>query len=417
MSSEDVDLIEVEIDSPPWSLSTKVIVVVVGLCLIVLVAYRFQSLIGQLVVAAILAYILNPIIVFVDTRTTAKRSTVLIIIYLTIAVIVGWASVALGFAAVEQATSLIRQAPQLIEDGLALFSELTASTEPIVLGPFSVNPLDIPWQQIGEQILGLLQPVLGQGSQIITQAAAGIATFLGNIVFVFVISIYIANEIPRVRDYVGDLFTLPGYRYDADRLMQEFGRIWSAYLRGQIILGLTIFVLVWLGLTLMGVQNALALGILSGLLEFIPIIGPFVGTTAAMVVAFFQPDNPFGIVGWQFALLVLAFMFLVQQLENVVLVPRIVGNALDIHPLIVMVSVFMGGSIAGILGAILAAPVAATLKLIGTYAWHKLFDEPPFPDLLPNVKAIPPPEPEPEPKPEPEPELEPSSLPNTVKES
>ncbi len=67
--------------------------------------------------------------------------------------------------------------------------------------------------------------------------------------------------------------------------------MWSAYLRGQVLLGLVIFFMVWIGLTLLGVQNSLALGILSGFLEFVPTIGPVVSAIVAMIVAFFQPNN------------------------------------------------------------------------------------------------------------------------------
>ena len=77
-------------------------------------------------------------------------------------------------------------------------------------------------------------------------------------------------------------------------------------------------------------------------------------------------------------------MIIIQQIENNVLVPRIVGEALDLNPLFVFVGALMGTSLAGILGAILAAPVMATVKLVGTYAWHKFFDEPPFSEPEPD---------------------------------
>jgi predicted PurR-regulated permease PerM len=223
------------------------------------------------------------------------------------------------------------------------------------------------------------------------------------LLFIFVLSIYIAIEIPKLSGYVGDFAQTPGYRRDAERLMREFGRIWSAYLRGQVILGLTIGIIVWIGLLVLGVENSGALGLLSGLLDFIPIIGPVIGAAAAMIVGFFQPDHcqgifqflmqdPCPLAGWQFLLIVLGLMFVVQQLENNILVPRIVGEALDLHPLVVMISVFMGGSLAGILGAILAAPLAATLKLIGIYVWRKMFDDYPFraPEMVESLPAAPP---------------------------
>jgi predicted PurR-regulated permease PerM len=162
--------------------------------------------------------------------------------------------------------------------------------------------------------------------------------------------------------------------------LREFGRIWSAYLRGQVLLGLVIFLVVWLGLALLGVQNSLALGLLSGLLEFIPVLGPIIGAGAAIIVALFQPDTLGQMGNWQYAGVVLIFMLIVQQLENNILVPRIVGESLELHPIIVIVGVFMGSSLAGVLGAILAAPVVATLKLLSIYAWRKMFDQPPFPN-------------------------------------
>jgi predicted PurR-regulated permease PerM len=140
---------------------------------------------------------------------------------------------------------------------------------------------------------------------------------------------------------------------------------------------------------ILGVQNSLALGLLSGLLEFIPTVGPVIGAVVAVLVALFQPSNYLGLAPWQYALAVLALMIVIQQLENNLLVPRIVGGALDLRPLIVIVGVFMGASLFGILGAILAAPVIASMKLLGTYAWRKLFDLPPFPGDEPPEEAFP----------------------------
>lgn len=377
-------------NSPPWGRSTKVIVAVIALLLLAAVAYRFQSLIAQLTIAAILAYILNPVVVLVNNQTSLNRSVVILIAYLLVAIAFVWALIALGVAAFQQITSLLQQVPQLIDNTTDVFQALTIRTEPFEIGAFSLDPIIIPWDAITQQILGFVEPAIAQGTLMARQAATTTVGLVGNFFFIFVISIYIAIEIPRLGGYVGDFAHTPGYRLDAERMTREFGRIWSAYLRGQVILGLMIGFTVWLGLSILGVQNALALGILSGLLEFIPIIGPVIGAGAAIVVAFFQPGNYLGLESWQYALVVLGLMLVIQQIENSLLVPRIVGDALDLHPVLVMVAVFMGGSIAGILGAILAAPVLATLKLLSIYAWRKMFDQHPFPE--PEL-AQPPPRP------------------------
>ncbi len=374
-------------NSPQWNRTVKASVAIGFLLLAALLAQRFQSLIGQIVAAAIIAYILNPIINLLDKNLKIKRGTVLIVVYLLLAVGVIWAITALGVAAFQQVTTFINLVPELIADMVTFVEEITTRTEPIVIGAFTIDPAIIPWEAITNQVLSLVEPVLGQGGQIIRQLASTTVRWVGILFFMFMISIYIANEIPRLGGYVARVAQQPGYQHDAERLMREFGRIWSAYLRGQVILGLIIFLVVWLGLAILGVQNALALGLLAGLLEFVPTIGPIVSAIVSITVAFFQPFNYLGVPGWQYALFVLAFMFLVQQLENSILVPRIMGQALDLHALVVIIGVYMGGSLAGILGAVLAAPVIASLKLVGVYAWRKMFDLYPFPE----PEKIPPP--------------------------
>ncbi len=366
--------------SPPWGRTTKVVVALVMLILVAMLAQRFQSLIGQIVGAAILAYILNPIIALLDRRTKLNRGPVLAIVYLLFAVGVIGGLIALGVAAFQQVSAFIELVPDLIERVVTIFQDLTVRTDPIIILSYKIDPGIIPWDAITNQVLGFVEPILSQGGQIISQMAATTVGWLGAGFFMFMVSIYVAYEIPQLGSYVSRFAQQPGYQYDAERLMRDFGRIWSAYLRGQVILGFVIFLVVWLGLAILGVQNALALGLLAGLLEFVPTLGPLVSAGVAVVVALVQPTNYLGLPGLQYALVILALMFVIQQLENTILVPRIVGESLDLNPLIVIVGVFMGGSLAGILGAVLAAPVVATIKLLGTYAWRKMFDLPPFPD-------------------------------------
>ena len=251
-----------EHESPPWSRSTKIIVTVAALVLVIWLTYRFQSLISQIVIAAILAYVLNPIIVQLDKRTGLKRSTGILVVYLLLALAVIGGFVALGFAAFEQISSLIEQVPMFIQDITAVIEEFTARTDAFTIGPFSLDPSIIDINLIQDQLIGLVEPAVSQGGQLVTDVATATITTLGNLFFIFVISIYLAIEIPLLGGRVANMAQLPGYRQDVERLLREFGRIWSAYLRGQVILGLIIFVVVWLGLALLGVQNSLALGLL-----------------------------------------------------------------------------------------------------------------------------------------------------------
>ncbi|MDT8307149.1 MAG: AI-2E family transporter [Anaerolineae bacterium] len=371
---------EYDVESPPWNRTTKTVVVLVSLLLFALLAWRFSGLIAQVVMAAVLAYLLHPLIRFIDERTPLRRGTITLIVYILFLFLLAGIITALGLVVYNQVVAFINNLPNLVTQTINLLRDWFPDPETeILFGPFSFTLSTVEWSTVRAQALGLVEPLLSRSGQYVSQAAGTTLRLLGNVLFVWVVSIYTALEIPRLRGYVGSFAQPPGYRRDAELLMSEFGNIWSAYLRGQIILGLVIGTIVAITLGILQVQNALALGLLSGLLEFIPVVGPVIGTIAAMLVTLFQPTHFAGMSAFGHAGVVLAAMIVIQQLENNLLVPRIVGGALDLHPILVMVGVFMGASVAGILGAVLAAPVLASVKLVGVYAWRKMFDLPPFP--------------------------------------
>lgn len=377
---------EPEPESPLWSTNTKIIITIGVLVLLVAVTIRFTNVIRMVTLAAIIAYLMNPIIAFVHKRTKIGRGLAVAIVYLLLVVVLVTAVTILGAATYIQAASFIQQLPILITDITGYIETIATGTEPIEIGTFSFSPAEINWDAIGQQVLGLVEPVAGRTYQILTSVATRTIGIVGDLFFIFILSIYLAAEIPKLGDYVVRVARTPGYQHDAKRLMQSFSQVWSSYLRGQMLLGLSIGFASWSGLAILGVQNSIALGIISGILEFVPNIGPIIGAVIAVIVAFFQPTaNTFGLTSVQLALLVLGWMFIVQQLENNLLVPRIMGNALDLHPLLVLLGVLMGASLAGILGAILAAPLLASIKLLSLYVWRKMFDLPPFEKQLPPV--------------------------------
>ena len=374
-------------DSPKWSPTTKAIVAAVTLFLAGLVIWRFQSLIGPLVLAVMLAYILNPLIVLTTQYTRLKRGAAVLLIYFGLLLVWLGGATVLVLVAVDQVQILADVVPGQFARAVALVQSLPdlLPFQTITLGPYAWDVrsllvgLNVDWQNLVNQAIGVVQSLFSTGGGWATQLAGATVSAIGLGFLIFVVSIYIAIDIPRYGGLIGDIATQPGYRADAERLTRETSRIWSAYLRGQVILGLVIGVVVSITLGLLGVRNALGLGLLSGVMEFLPVIGPLIGVGTAVLVAFFQDAPGFGLSSLNFAVMVVVVMLLIQQVENNLLVPRIVGDALDLHPLVVMISVVMGASLAGILGAVLAAPVVATLKLLGIYTWHKMLDLPPFP--------------------------------------
>ncbi len=371
-------------NSPPWSRTTKAIVASAALIVTALAIWKFRSLIAPIVTAMILAYLLNPVINFLYRRTGLSRGRSILLVYLVIILIFVGGGIALGVVAVDQAVSLYTNLPDLFDralvGGQALLDQALDTV--IIVGPLQFDPgtvvSGIDGQLVISQISNFARPAFSVGGSFATQLTQATITWLGLAVLVFALSIYLVRDAPKIGPAISNLAHQPGYRQDADRMIASFMNIWDAYLRGQVILALTISLAVSVVLTLLGVSNSLALGALAGILEFLPVIGPIISTVAAVLVVIFQPENYWGLSPLWHALLVAVAMLAIQQFENSVLVPRIVGGALDLHPLVIMVAVLMGASLAGILGAVLAAPVVASIKLLGGYAWRKMLDLPPF---------------------------------------
>jgi predicted PurR-regulated permease PerM len=377
-------------NSPPWSPITKAIVAIVALVMIALILWYFSALIRPLVIAAILAYLLNPLINLLMTRLHLGRGMAVTIVYLVFLLVLLGGVVGLGFVAFDQVSRVINLLPdsmtEVVESVEVIINRALQRAAEVTGYNFSGLAAQLNLSEIARQALSWIQPALSRSGTLAAQLAGGAINIVTNGLLIFIVSFYIAKDSPQFGQTIRELAQQPGYGHDAERLMREFLKIWDAYLRGQVILGIVIGIIVSTSLSLLGVNNALGLGLLAGILEFLPVIGPFISTVAAVLVALFQDTNYLGLDPLHFALVVLVVMIVIQQVENSFLVPRIVGDALDLHPLVVMISVVMGASLAGILGAILAAPVAASLKLFGTYAWRKMLDLPPFPDPEPPPK-------------------------------
>jgi predicted PurR-regulated permease PerM len=148
----------------------------------------------------------------------------------------------------------------------------------------------------------------------------------------------------------------------------------------------------WLGLAALGVPGALYLGIIAGLLEIIPNIGPVISAIPAVIVAVLMGSNYLPVNSLIVALLVILLYTAVQQLENNLIVPRVLGGAVELPSLIVMLGVIVGTSIGGILGALLATPVIASGREIVRYLYRKTLGEEPFPigeaSLKPEKKTF-----------------------------
>jgi hypothetical protein len=164
----------------------------------------------------------------------------------------------------------------------------------------------------------------------------------------------------------------PIYKPEITALATRIRHVWEGFFRGQVTLMLIIGSVVWIGGAAIGLPFALFLGVIAGLLEIIPNLGPTLATIPAVIIALVLGPTYYEMNHFIFALLVITFYVLVQVSENSLIVPNIMGEAVDLHPILVLTGVFIGATVWGILGALIAAPTIATLKEIFGYFYYKI---------------------------------------------
>ncbi|RME83793.1 MAG: AI-2E family transporter, partial [Caldilineae bacterium] len=229
-------------------------------------------------------------------------------------------------------------------------------------------------------------------------ATSVIGRFLGSLIsglLLILLTFYIANDLPKIGARV-ESFAPPAYQAEWRELWRRTGVIWNAFFRGQIILSASVGVAVWLGLSIIGVPGALALGVLSGVLEVIPNLGPVLAALPALLLALLQGSTNYPETSHLTIMLVtIVFYIGIQQVENLFLVPRILGQSVGIHPALVLVGVAAFTFQFGILGAFVATPTIATLQLWFSYFHARILLQEPFPLAIspePEPQAQAPPE-------------------------
>lgn len=177
-------------------------------------------------------------------------------------------------------------------------------------------------------------------------------------VLIVVLSFYLAVQENGINNFLR-LVTPVKYRSYVITLWQRTQEKIGQWAQGQLLLVVLIGVLVYLGLTILGVPYALLLGLLAGIMEIIPIFGPVLSAIPAVVLAFMQGISFFDAPGLSSAVAVALFYVLIQQFENHLIYPLVVRKVVGVPPLIVILSLIIGWEIAGFLGILLAVPVAA----------------------------------------------------------
>jgi predicted PurR-regulated permease PerM len=336
-----------------------------ALVLVVLALWLARGALPVFGIAIALAFLLDPPVTALQRRGVPRLAGILIV-YVVVVVVV----VALGVLLLPP---LFEQLQRFLEELPALASQFIAWEEAIVEWLTSL-PLPEPVRDAldtiidsGQQaVIGLLEAIVGPLLSLIARTAG----FIVGLVVIPVWLLYVLKDRERLPD--GILRLLPvGWRTDAGHAFGLTSGVIGRWIRGQLLLGAVIFAATLIGLLILALIGfrefadfAVLLALVAGILELVPIIGPIIAAIPAILIgASISPAA---------ALAAVALYTVIQQLENHLLVPKVMGDAVDLHPAVVILSLIVGASLFGLWGAILAAPVVALGRDFYRYGFRRL---------------------------------------------
>ncbi len=362
-----------------WLPRTKLTVSLLLLGLFLFLLYQFRIVIGPFVLAAVLSYVISPLVTLLERRFRVPRGLATGVIYLLILVAMVMVPVLVIPPLVAQIAGLNVDIQLFLQEVATLFGHQYVIAGQVIDG---VAVFD----QVIRFVQELLQPLFGETLGF----AFGVIESLVWVVFIIVVSFYLVKDGPELKKWVQTL-PPPWYREDALRLMASINNIWAAFFRGQLVLALvvaTIFTLIGL---IIGLPSPFAMGVFAGLMEFFPSVGHAIWLVTATIIALFAGSTWMQIPNWVFALVIIGLHLVFQQFDLNYLIPRVIGRQVHLPPLVVILGIVAGAAMAGVLGVALAAPTIASARVLGRYIFANLFDLDPFPTEV--ASPLPPPDP------------------------
>jgi predicted PurR-regulated permease PerM len=323
------------------SFSLRSLLTIAFALLVLVFLYTVREVVIMFVIAYILASAMRP---FVNRlhRFRIPKAVSILLLYLGLGFLFYFIFKVLIPPMAEQVNSLVVNRQELAESFSRYFHTLPDSVELAVNRYIDVLP-------------GKLQSFFLSTSTF--EGILGFFAGFGGVLTILFVSFYMLLEDSSFEKFIGRVW--PGTERDREKLQKAFHQVdlkVSMWVRGQLILSLSIGLLTFVGLSILGVPYALVLSIIAAFTELIPIAGPIIGAIPAVIIAFLQTPL--------LALWVVILTLGTQQFEQHVLVPQVMKRAVGLSGVVVIFSLLVGTKIFGILGAIIAVPVAASIKVL-----------------------------------------------------
>jgi predicted PurR-regulated permease PerM len=353
-------------------LSPRVAVLIVASALLGFLLLIAQDSVRPFIVGLLFVYLLDPPVRWL-ARHGIRRSLAILVVYAgTILIVVELLLITVA-PLVNEALRFVADFPTLAADldrQIQKVSELYARLEiPPAIRDW-IDGILAGFGHTGGTVsidLSFLLPVL-------TGAGSLIGVLFGYLILPVWVAYLLNDRVVLVSQF--DRSLPPSWRFDVWAVIRTIERVFGQWVRGQLVLGFAVAIFTFIGLIVASQlvdpifgRYAVLLSVIAGVLELIPIIGPIISAVPAVLLA--------ATVGPGVVVAALVLYTLVQQIENNFLVPKIQGDATNLHPSLVMFAIIVGGSIAGLLGAILALPVTAAIRDVVRYLFRRLSPDQP----------------------------------------
>lgn len=382
-----------------WREPTKYIVGIGLFLAILFILYISRSVLPIIILAALLALIVHPVIRFLQKRLKLSKGLSVAITYLLIIVLLVLIPLILVPVIISSVDAVLSIDFQGLSQNVSqALQDLSAQVADIpvlnwLLGPFldslaaateGISSAEMPEPVSYEVAMGGIIERLASTLGAIAKLLGPVVSAIVSLAFMLLVSFYLSVSGDAIMESYPRLFP-PAIDLEMIALVQRIEGVWVRFLRGQFTLMALIGTMIFLGNAILGNPNALLLGIISGMLELIPNLGPALALIPGVGMALVFGSTHFDIPNLTFAVIVLAYYLLVQVFENQVVVPYLLGGAVDLPPLVVILGVMVGGTVAGILGVLLATPTIATGREVFGYLYNKIL-EPPMVEAPPQEK-------------------------------
>jgi predicted PurR-regulated permease PerM len=343
----------------------RLIIVILGIIIIFLLLYVFRSVMLPFICGLVLAYLLYPIVSWLERRLpgksrwlSARRASLIAGLFIIILVVVGLFTFYIITGVVSSFSILLKNAPQYFSEGLQTLRGWLEGFQRW-LPPEIQQQVGGSSQDVGTILGNALRSAFGKGISYISGSFGLILGFVALPVFLF----YVLKDWEKLSSGFYSAFSLQMAEH-VRGVVAVIDKVLGRWIRAQLVLSAVVAVLSFIGLAALGITLAPALAVLQGIMEFVPILGPWIGGAVGVIVTLaIAPQKVIGV-----AVVYLA----VQLLENIFLVPRIHGGYLKIHPAMILVLLPLGAYIAGLWGIILVVPLTATVIEIYKYVRQSL---------------------------------------------